>query len=122
MQSLVHLEFASACLAQNNPHKLKDVFIVGPTGPFRNGHTQSLSLHKFPMARTDAGRFGDLMELAVSIVEAARRAGVGRSSVYDAIGRGDLKCRKIGRRSLVLVDDLKAWVSSMPEAKLRKVA
>jgi excisionase family DNA binding protein len=62
------------------------------------------------------------MEIAISIIEAARRAGVGRSSVYEAIGRGDLKIRKNGRRSLVLVDDLKAWVSAMPEAKHRNVA
>ena len=56
------------------------------------------------------------MELAISIVEAARRAGVGRSSIYEAIGRGELKIRKSGRRSLVLVDDLKAWVTALPEA------
>ena len=62
------------------------------------------------------------MELAISIVEAARRSGVGRSSIYEAIGRGDLKIRKHGRRSLVLVDDLKAWVSAMPEAKSSKTA
>jgi excisionase family DNA binding protein len=74
------------------------------------------------MVRVVAGRFGDLMEIAISIIEAARRAGVGRSSVYEAIGRGDLKIRKNGRRSLVLVDDLKAWVSAMPEAKHRNAA
>jgi excisionase family DNA binding protein len=62
------------------------------------------------------------MELAISIIEAAKRAGVGRSSIYEAIGRGDLKIRKNGRRSLVLVDDLKAWVSAMPEAKPSKLA
>ena len=61
------------------------------------------------------------MELAISIIEAAKRSGVGRSSIYEAIGRGDLKIRKHGRRSLVLVDDLKAWVSAMPEAKPSKV-
>ena len=60
------------------------------------------------------------MELAISIIEAARRSGVSRSSIYEAIGRGDLKIRKHGRRSLVLVDDLKAWVSAMPEAKPSK--
>lgn len=57
------------------------------------------------------------MELAISIIEAAKRTGLGRSSIYEAIGRGDLKIRKNGRRSLILVDDLKAWVSAMPEAK-----
>lgn len=62
------------------------------------------------------------MELAISIVEAAKRAGIGRSSIYQAIGRGELKIRKNGRRSLILVDDLKAWVAAMPLAAPSKFA
>jgi excisionase family DNA binding protein len=57
------------------------------------------------------------LELAINITEAARRAGVSRSSIYQAIGRGELLIRKCGRRSLILVDDLKTWVSSLPAAK-----
>ncbi|HEY7747535.1 MAG TPA: excisionase family DNA-binding protein [Aestuariivirgaceae bacterium] len=57
------------------------------------------------------------MEIAISIVEAARRAGVGRSSIYEAIWRGELPIRKCGRRSLILIDDLKAWVSALPQTK-----
>jgi excisionase family DNA binding protein len=57
------------------------------------------------------------LELAISIAEAARRAGVGRSSIYEAIRRGELLVRKCGRRSLILLDDLRAWLSSLPEAK-----
>lgn len=62
------------------------------------------------------------MELAVPIIEAARRAGVGRSSIYEAVNRGDLKLRKNGRRSLILVDDLRAWVLALPEATRFKTA
>jgi excisionase family DNA binding protein len=57
------------------------------------------------------------MEIAISIVEAAKRSGVGRSSIYQAIGRGELKIRKHGRRSLILVDELKEWVSALPIAR-----
>ena len=62
------------------------------------------------------------MEYAISIVEAAKRAGVGRSSIYQAIGRGELQIRKNGRRSLILVEDLKAWVAAMPLATPSKQA
>ena len=62
------------------------------------------------------------MELAVSIIEAAKRAGISRSSIYEAIGRGEIPLRKNGRRSLILIDDLKAWVSALPEAKHRNAA
>jgi excisionase family DNA binding protein len=54
--------------------------------------------------------------LAISIVEAARRSGLGRSTIYAAIARGELKVRKAGRRSLILVDDLHAWLAALPEA------
>ena len=57
------------------------------------------------------------MEISISIVEAARRAGVGRSSIYEAINRGDLPIRKCGRRSLVLVEDLKSWITSLPSSQ-----
>jgi excisionase family DNA binding protein len=57
------------------------------------------------------------MEFAISIMEASKRVGIGRSSIYEAIGRGEIKIRKCGRRSLILVDDLKAWVSALPAAK-----
>lgn len=62
------------------------------------------------------------MEYAISIVEAAKRAGIGRSSIYQAIRRGELKIRKNGRRSLILVEDLKAWVAAMPLAPYLKQA
>ena len=62
------------------------------------------------------------MEFAVPIVEAARRAGVGRSSIYEAVNRGELRLKKNGRRSLILVDDLRAWVNSLPNAEIHKLA
>lgn len=57
------------------------------------------------------------MELAIPIEEAARRAGIGRSSLYEAINRGELPLRKAGRRSLIRIDDLKAWIDALPTAK-----
>ena len=55
--------------------------------------------------------------IAISIAEAARRSGLSRSTVYEAIARGELKVRKAGRRSLILVDDLHAWLAALPEVK-----
>ena len=52
--------------------------------------------------------------LAVGIMEAARLAGVGRSTIYESINTGDLKARKAGRRTLILRDDLQAWLNSFP--------
>ena len=62
------------------------------------------------------------MELAISIGESAHRSGMGRTAIYDAINRGDLPLRKVGRRSLILVSDLQAWINSWPTATPSKLA
>lgn len=50
--------------------------------------------------------------LAVPILEAARLSGVGRSKLYQEISLGNLKVRKIGRRTIVAMDDLREWLAS----------
>ena len=69
-----------------------------------------------------AARLEKTMELAISINEAARRAGVGRSSIYEAAKRGEISIKKRGRKSLILVSDLANWVNSLPEATTLKAA
>jgi excisionase family DNA binding protein len=51
-------------------------------------------------------------ELAVSPAEAARRSGLGRTTIYAAMKAGDLKSIKIGARRLIMVDALKSWLTS----------
>jgi excisionase family DNA binding protein len=42
----------------------------------------------------------------LSIASASRRLAMGRTAVYDAIGRGDLRSLKVGRRRLIPADAL----------------
>jgi excisionase family DNA binding protein len=62
------------------------------------------------------------MELAISIDETAHRSGLGKTAIYEAVNCGDLPLRKAGRRSLILVTDLEAWINSWPTAKPLKLA
>jgi excisionase family DNA binding protein len=55
-----------------------------------------------------------LQPYALSIAEAVRLSGIGRSSIYEAIRRGDLLIRKSGRRSLILTSDFESWLSHLP--------
>ncbi|VVM47864.1 hypothetical protein PS662_00630 [Pseudomonas fluorescens] len=48
--------------------------------------------------------------LAVSVEDAARVVGYSRSGVYELIASGDLKAFKLGRRRLILMTELKAWI------------
>jgi excisionase family DNA binding protein len=52
--------------------------------------------------------------LAVCVEEAARRAGVGRGFLYQQISQGRLRARKAGRRTLIALTDLAAWLEALP--------
>ena len=52
--------------------------------------------------------------LALGIIEAARAAGVGRSTILDEINAGRLRARKAGQRTLILREDLHAWLAALP--------
>ena len=45
--------------------------------------------------------------LAVSIKDAAKALGLGRTSIYAMIGDGRLEAFKVGRRTLVLVESIR---------------
>lgn len=46
--------------------------------------------------------------------DSARVAGCGRTLIFEAIRKGKLKARKRGRKTLILDDDLRAWLASLP--------
>ena len=54
--------------------------------------------------------------LAVSIPEAARLIGVGRSTIYKAMTKDGLPSVKLGKRRLIQVDALRRWITSRPAA------
>jgi excisionase family DNA binding protein len=51
---------------------------------------------------------------ALSIAEAGVAAGIGRTKLYEAIAQGKLRARKCGKRTLVLRDDLREFLASLP--------
>jgi excisionase family DNA binding protein len=54
----------------------------------------------------------DRLRLAVSPGEAASISGIGRTTLYEAIGSGALRSLKIGRRRLITVAALEEWLAS----------
>jgi excisionase family DNA binding protein len=54
--------------------------------------------------------------LAVSIADAVRLAGVGRTTIYAEIREGRLVARKVGKRTLIGRDDLAEWLTKLPHA------
>jgi excisionase family DNA binding protein len=54
--------------------------------------------------------------LAYSIAELPDLVALGRSHIYEEIRAGRLRTVKAGRRTLVLAEDLRAWLLSLGRA------
>jgi excisionase family DNA binding protein len=54
--------------------------------------------------------------LAVSVAEAGRLIGVGRTRLYAEIASGGIKTFKVGRRRLIRVQILEEWIASREAA------
>jgi excisionase family DNA binding protein len=52
---------------------------------------------------------------ALSVEQACRVSGLGKTLLYELIAAGKLKSRKAGRRRLVLLTDLNEFLHSLPE-------
>lgn len=51
--------------------------------------------------------------IAITIPEAVKVSGLSRSRLYEAL-RSELPARKAGRRTLIMVADLEAYLASLP--------
>lgn len=54
-------------------------------------------------------------KIAFSTAEACAAAGIGKTTLFAAIGSGALRSRKLGQKRLILRDDLLAWLRAQPE-------
>ena len=53
--------------------------------------------------------------LAYNVSEAAEVLGLSRPTLYQLMGRADFPAFKIGRRTLISADGLRAWVQRQAE-------
>lgn len=59
-------------------------------------------------------KHGDFnMQLALSIDEAQVAIGLGKTKIYQLINSGDLKARKVGKRTIFLKADVDAFLSNL---------
>ena len=56
-------------------------------------------------------------KLAYDIEEACEIVGLGRTKLYEAIAKGELKARKVGTRTIILRDEFKDYLQKLPLVK-----
>lgn len=56
----------------------------------------------------------DTERIAYRPLEACKVTGIGRSGLYEALKSGALRSHKIGRKRLIMRDDLQAWIKGVP--------
>jgi len=56
----------------------------------------------------------DARLVAVSVKEAAQRAGVSERFLREAAQRGDVRIRRAGNRKIVAIEDLRRWILTLP--------
>ena len=62
---------------------------------------------------------GDLTPIAVSIAQACQISGLSRPTIYRCIAAGRLPTRKLGARTLIIVEELRSFLSNLPQGGAR---
>jgi excisionase family DNA binding protein len=52
--------------------------------------------------------------LSVTVLEACRMVGIGRTRIFEEIAAGRIEARKYGRKTLIPVASLRAWLDALP--------
>jgi len=76
-----------------------------------------------PLKRAAEGKDTALLQpysLALGPRQAGVIAGTGHDVIYNAIRHKKLMARKLGRRTVILRDDLEEWLKSLPPLELRE--
>jgi excisionase family DNA binding protein len=55
--------------------------------------------------------------IAYTVKEACEISRAGRTTLYAAIRRGELVARKLGKKTLILDQDLRHWIEQLPAVK-----
>lgn len=53
--------------------------------------------------------------LTYSITDAANILGIGKTKLYSILAKGDIRAKKIGKRTLIRHEDLKAFIDNLEQ-------
>ena len=56
----------------------------------------------------------DTQEENISVGEAVRRFGIGRTRLYSILNDGQIEAFKLGRRTLIRAESVRSFIDSLP--------
>lgn len=59
----------------------------------------------------------EMSKISMTISDAVAYSGIGRTKLYDLIKEGHLTPRKLGARTLILTEELDAYIRGLPVLK-----
>ena len=59
---------------------------------------------------------------AMTLPEAVKFSGLGRTRLYALAAEGRISFKKCGKRTLIIADDLKRLIAELPDAPIRCVS
>lgn len=62
----------------------------------------------------------EVPRIAVSLAEASRLLSVGATAVFELISTGKLRSKKLGGRTVVLVEDLARFAKTLPDRPITR--
>lgn len=60
------------------------------------------------------------MQLSLSIEEVRAATGIGRTKLYEIINKGNLRARKLGKKTIILKSDLEAFLQDLEAYPVRE--
>jgi excisionase family DNA binding protein len=57
--------------------------------------------------------------ISLTIADAVKASGIGRTTIYELIGAKKLDARKCGSRTLITADSLRNYIGNLPAADIR---
>lgn len=55
--------------------------------------------------------------LSMTIDEACKQTGIGRTKLFELLNKGEIPRRKLGRKTLILTSDLELFINSLSNHK-----
>lgn len=93
--------------------------VEGPTASLVAVPPSAFDKHKSGATQESGHAITD--PLAVSIAQACTLCGISRAGLYRCIAAGQLPTRKLGSRTLIIVEELRTFLSNLPQGGRRHV-